>query len=216
MSKRRQTEKGSCYGIQFIWSSDRTIKLSLLLKVWIVGSYYIHGLFKWCSVKESTSECRRYKRHRFDLWIGKIPWRRKRQPSPVFLPGKSHGQESLAMGLQRVGHDWATEHTHITRTETGMAFWDSGTVLFPDLGSGYQDVFTLWKSHHLRFLHLFWVYSTLQYSFHWKLSKFLTYSFKIKIIYSYWIAACPKAASKKKQNESLASSLPKRARVEWI
>ena len=32
----------------------------------------------------------------FDPWVGKIPWRRKWQPSPVFLPGKSHGQRSLA------------------------------------------------------------------------------------------------------------------------
>ena len=31
----------------------------------------------------------------FDLWVGKIPWRRKWQSIPVFLPGKSHGQRSL-------------------------------------------------------------------------------------------------------------------------
>ena len=35
-------------------------------------------------------------RHRFDAWVGKIPWRRKWQPTPVFLPGKSHGQRNLA------------------------------------------------------------------------------------------------------------------------
>ena len=29
-------------------------------------------------------------------WVGKIPWRRKWQPTPVFLPGKSHGHRSLA------------------------------------------------------------------------------------------------------------------------
>ena len=29
-------------------------------------------------------------------WVGKIPWRRTRQPTPVFLPGESHGQRSLA------------------------------------------------------------------------------------------------------------------------
>ena len=34
--------------------------------------------------------------HRFDPWVRKIPWRRKWQPTPVFLPGKSHGQRSLA------------------------------------------------------------------------------------------------------------------------
>ena len=37
-----------------------------------------------------------HRRQRFDLWVGKILWRRKRQPTPVFLPGKSHGQRSLA------------------------------------------------------------------------------------------------------------------------
>jgi len=37
-------------------------------------------------------------RHRFDPWIGKIPWKREWQPTPGFLPGKSHGQQSL------VGH----------------------------------------------------------------------------------------------------------------
>ena len=31
----------------------------------------------------------------FDPWVGKIPWRRKWQPTPVSLPGKSHGQRSL-------------------------------------------------------------------------------------------------------------------------
>ena len=33
--------------------------------------------------------------HGFYLWVGKIPWRRKWQPTPVSLPGKSHGQRSL-------------------------------------------------------------------------------------------------------------------------
>ena len=33
---------------------------------------------------------------RFNPWVGKIPWRRKWQPTPVFLPGKSHGWRSLA------------------------------------------------------------------------------------------------------------------------
>ena len=32
----------------------------------------------------------------FDPWVGKVPWRRAWQPTPVFLPGESHGQKSLA------------------------------------------------------------------------------------------------------------------------
>ena len=50
-----------------------------------------------------------------DPWVGKIPWRREWQPTPVFLSGESHGQRSLAAFSPwgpRVGHDWATEQTH--------------------------------------------------------------------------------------------------------
>ena len=46
-------------------------------------------------------------------WEG--PWRRKWQPTPVFLPGKSHGQRSLvgySLFGQRVGHDLATKPTN--------------------------------------------------------------------------------------------------------
>ena len=49
-------------------------------------------------------------RPKFDPWVGKIPWRRKWQPMPVFLPGESHGQRSLLVYSPwccRVGH-WAT------------------------------------------------------------------------------------------------------------
>ena len=47
------------------------------------------------SDKECASQCRRYKRHGFDPWVGKVPWRRAWQPMPVFLPGESHGQRCL-------------------------------------------------------------------------------------------------------------------------
>ena len=48
------------------------------------------------SDKEPTCQYRECKRLRFDPWVWKIPWRKKWQPIPVFLPGKSHGQRSLA------------------------------------------------------------------------------------------------------------------------
>ena len=46
----------------------------------------------------------------FDSWLGKIPRRRERLPTPVSWLGEFHGQ---SMGLQRVGHDWVT-FTHFT------------------------------------------------------------------------------------------------------
>ena len=39
--------------------------------------------------------CLQWRRPRFDPWVGKIPWRRKWQPTPVFLPGEFHRQRSL-------------------------------------------------------------------------------------------------------------------------
>ena len=51
----------------------------------------------WCySGKEPAWQCKRHKSLGFSPWVGKIPWRRKWQPTPMFLPGKSHGQRSLA------------------------------------------------------------------------------------------------------------------------
>ena len=56
---------------------------------------YFSGLPSWLSGKEPACHCRRCKRCGFDPWVGKIPWRRKWQPTPVFSPGKSCRQRSL-------------------------------------------------------------------------------------------------------------------------
>ena len=61
------------------------------------------GLPRWCRGEESACQCRRHERHRFNPWVWKIPRRKKWQPVPVFLPGKFHGQRSLA-GYSSWGH----------------------------------------------------------------------------------------------------------------
>ena len=43
---------------------------------------------------------------RFHPWVQRIPWRRKRQPTPVLLPRESHGQRSLAGYNYRVTKSW--------------------------------------------------------------------------------------------------------------
>ena len=63
-------------------------------------------------------------------WVGKIPWRRKWQPSPESLPGKSHGQRGLAgysSWGHRVRHNWT--HTHINVFNMVSQALRSATVL---------------------------------------------------------------------------------------
>ena len=62
--------------------------------------FIANGLLWWLSGKDSVCKCRRCG---FNLWVGKIPWRKKCQPTSVFLSGKSHGQRSLA-GYSPWGH----------------------------------------------------------------------------------------------------------------
>ena len=57
--------------------------------------YLILMFTRWLSGKTSACQCQRCKRPGFNPWIRKIPWRRKGQPTPVFLFGKFHGQRSL-------------------------------------------------------------------------------------------------------------------------
>ena len=59
------------------------------------------------------SVCLQCGRPRFDSWVGKIPRRRKWQPTPALLPGKSHGQRSL-IGYSPWGHkeSGTTERLH--------------------------------------------------------------------------------------------------------
>jgi len=53
------------------------------------------GLPKWLSGTEFACQCRRNRRRGFNPWDGNMPWKREWQPTPVFLPEKSHGQRSL-------------------------------------------------------------------------------------------------------------------------
>ena len=72
------------------------------------------------SGNEPASQCRIHKRLGFNPWVGKIPWRRAWQPTPVFLPGESHGQRSLEgyspQGRTELDMTQVTSHAHITNT----------------------------------------------------------------------------------------------------
>ena len=120
----------------------------------------MHILPRWFSGKKSACQCRKC---RFDPWIRKIPWRRKWQPTPVFLPGKFHGQKNL------VGYSpWGcreldtTEHTHKERRKTVWTQMQvcmcvcvcvyvcvGGQIFLLDSFSSYCDE---WQTVHKKFL----------------------------------------------------------------
>ena len=76
----------------------------------------------------------------FDPWVRKIPWRRKRQPAPVFLPGESHGQRSLVgynpRSCKIVRRYWGTkqEESRLDKDEG-----TPGLTSRMDVTTGYQE-----------------------------------------------------------------------------
>jgi len=66
------------------------------------------GFPRWCSCKESACQCRRWERHWFHPWVGKIPWSKKWQPTPEkFWPGE----------FTERGVWWATVH-EVAKSQT--------------------------------------------------------------------------------------------------
>ena len=88
------------------------------------------GLPWWLSGKEPTCQCGR---HGFNPWVRKIPWRKTWQPTPVFLPGKSHGQRSLMgyspWGHKRVRQDLATEQQDKVKGSKGPDIINASDIL---------------------------------------------------------------------------------------
>ena len=132
MSRVKGNHKGQCHtvaladmgtvsrraGVGSMWDMvrgpDLTCYLFMKIKFYLTKIESIcFGLPWWLSSKRIRLQCRRHKRREFDPWVGKIPWRRKWQPTPVFLPEKFHGQRSLVghspWGLKESG---MAEHTH--------------------------------------------------------------------------------------------------------
>ena len=74
-------------------------------------------------VKKILLQCRRCW---FESWVGKIPWRRGWQPTPVFLPGESHGQRSVAgyspWGGKELDMTKVTEHMFRVKIKSYMIF----------------------------------------------------------------------------------------------
>ena len=82
------------------------------------------------SGKEPACQCKRDKRWGFNPRVGKIPWRRAWQPTPVFLPGESHWQrspEGYSPCGHSVRHDWSdlAYTVHIRQSQSPSSFHPS-------------------------------------------------------------------------------------------
>ena len=88
------------------------LRISQLLDLYIDSFLLVYRLTWWLRRWSVYLQCGI---PGFNPWVGKISWRRKWQPAPVFLPGKSHGWRSL-VGYSpwghKVGHNWATSLTY--------------------------------------------------------------------------------------------------------
>ena len=111
-------------GLRTIWVTREAL-LNLLKNFFRnVSDTHFTQPHKCCSSKESVCQCWRHKKHKFGLWVSMIPWSRKWQPSPIFLPEKFHGQRNL-VGYSSCGckeldmNKHAYMHTH-TLTLSGL------------------------------------------------------------------------------------------------
>ena len=104
------------------------------------------------SGKEPACQCRRHKRHRYDPWDGRIPWRRAWQPTPVFMTGEFHGQRSLAgyspQGLTELDVTEAISHARRERRKLKQEIRDqqeqnTHRQYIHKLKGGNSDVFCL-------------------------------------------------------------------------
>ena len=81
-----------------------------------VKSQPINGFPGGAVVKNLPANEEELKRCGFDPWVGNIPWRRKWQPTPVFLSGNFHGQRSL-VGYSQWGCKELDTTKHNTHTQ---------------------------------------------------------------------------------------------------
>ena len=117
------------------------------------------------SAKESTCQCRRHKRLRFNAWVRKIPWRRKWHSTSVFLPGKFHDSgtlQAIVYGVsksQKWLSNWVHMHAYwyeISRKGKSIEIKSSLGIAWMDLGGGTS---TNWKSSFLEW----WKYPILTF-----------------------------------------------------
>ena len=146
-SPDQNTGVGSCSLLQGIFLNQESNPAlpncrQILYQLSHQGPWYVHiglnKILKFISPvffilgfpgKEPTCQCRRRNEIQFDPYVGKIPWRRVWQPTPVSLTGQSHGQRSL-VGYSLRGHkesdttEQMSTHTQLYMHSLCWLFWD--------------------------------------------------------------------------------------------
>ena len=113
------------------WVRNTSFSLAMKTQEWAeISRYrspYSVGFPGGTTGQEPACQCRRHKRYRFNPWVGKIPGRRARQSTPVFLPGESHDR-----GV------WSTTVHSVTKSQTLLKQLRTHTVLFYIFGLSYK------------------------------------------------------------------------------
>ena len=138
--------------VTVVTRSEWLLQIREQLKRW-----YIQIKLRWRlpGGSDGKSICLQCGKPGFDPWIGKIPWRRKWQPTPVFLPGESHGKWSLA-GYSPWGcrESDMTEQFHLTWLEELM--WSRSINIISPLAE--ESITILGEEHPQWTLHTFIIY----------------------------------------------------------
>ena len=127
------------------WTRDQTrvsCFIGRFFTIWATREALGRGFLKkerlpwWLHRERICLQFRRHRRYTFNAWIVKIPWIRKWQPTPVFLPEKSHGQRSLmAKGawqatVHKVAKSQAWLSTHTIKGSLFLFFFFSSYILY--------------------------------------------------------------------------------------
>ena len=98
--KKTQNIKQKQYCNKFSKNFENVLyKKKIFKKSHLSPLCFPRGLPRLLSGEEPIFQHRRHKRRGFGPWVRKIPWRRKWQPTPVFLPGESHGHRRLGAAV---------------------------------------------------------------------------------------------------------------------
>ena len=152
---KQSKEKGPCFltlvlKLTFALSFKQLGEKSKRRISFVQGFVLVLGFPGGASSKQRTYQCRRHRRLGFDPWVGKIPWGRKWQLTPVFLPGKSHGQRSLE-DCSPQGHKKSrTRFSHLTTISNPNLC----LVLNPYFYSNLFNIFLFYNLNRIIFSHL--------------------------------------------------------------